>query len=102
MVPLMNPAVFPEDVLNALLKYFEKKSDSATASQRLTEILKNYDKPDGKEFLKDLQTDDVFYIPGGRAFRKLDQIRKRFRCQSLDNRKIYLFSPVARVTREKP
>lgn len=101
MVPLMNSEVFPDDILAALLKYFEKTTVSHNASQRLTETLKKYDQPDGKEFLKDLMTNDIFYIPGGRAFRKMDQIRKRFRCVSLDNRKIYLFSPVARVSRAK-
>ena len=101
MVPLMSTEVFPGEILEPLKEYFQNGSFSARAHQKLAVVLKKYDKPDGKEFLQDLPPDTVFYLPGGRAFRKQEQVRKRFRCQSLNNRRIYLFSPLAAVSRNK-
>jgi len=101
MIPLMIPAVFPHEVIVALQDYFLKANASAKANQNLAIALKKYDKPDGKEFLQDLPPDTIFYLPGGRAFRKKELLRKRYRCQSIANHRIYLFSPVATVSRNK-
>jgi SprT protein len=101
MSPLLNRQVFPEEILHALEGYFGKVTASAKASQTLAVALKNYDAPDGKVFLQDLPYDEIFYIPGGKAFQKKERIRKRFRCQSLNNRRVYLFSPLALVSKNK-
>ncbi len=101
MAPLMTSVVFPAEIQHALEGYFRKVSSSAKANQALAIALKKYDVPDGKEFLQDLPLDAIFYLPGGRAFRKKEQLRKRFRCQSLNSRRVYLFNPLAAVSRNK-
>ena len=102
MKPLMTPDVFPQEILAALHDYLGNPDSTVKASHALTLVLKKYDVPDGREFLQDLPHDAIFYLPGGRAFRKKEKIRKRFRCQSLTNRRIYLFNPLAPVLRNKP
>jgi SprT protein len=102
MIPLMNPGVFPEDVLSALEAYFSVSVPATKSNQALALALKKYDIPDGSELLQDLPHDTVFYLPSGRAFRKKEKVRKRFRCISLSNRRIYLFNPLSPVSRDKP
>jgi SprT protein len=99
LLPMMTTRVFPSDILLALETYFRDTSLSARASHLLAVTLKKYDTPDGREFLKDLPDGEIFFLPGGKAFRKREQLRKRFRCESLNNRRVYLFSPLARVSR---
>lgn len=99
MAPLMHKAVFPDGILYALQAYFLKAKATVKSNQNLAFALSKFDSPDGNEFLQDLPLDAIFQIPGGRSFRKQELIRKRYRCQSLDNRKMYLFSPLAKVSR---
>jgi SprT protein len=100
--PLMNPFVFPEDILSPLLLSFSGNVSKVKANQSLELALKKYDTPDGREFIKDLPEGTVFYLPSGRAFLKQQRVRKRFRCKCLDNRRIYLFTPMFPVLRNKP
>jgi SprT protein len=102
MVPLMSFDIFPGEILSAVDEYFSKTNSSTKANQNLTLALNKYDTPDGKEFLLDLPLNEIFYLPGGKAFQKKERLRKRFQCQSLSNHKIYLFSPLSKVLRNKP
>ncbi|HTX88806.1 MAG TPA: hypothetical protein VMC08_07450 [Bacteroidales bacterium] len=99
MQPLLVPAFFPPDMLEVLTAYFRNPKASSKTESGLVRLLKKYDPPDGNEFLESLPFDALFRIPGGRSFRKKEKLRKRYRCVSLDNRKIYLLSPLVRVTR---
>ncbi len=99
MQPLLVPAVFPEDILSVLIRYFLNPKASSKTEARLVKILKKYDPPDGYEFLETLPYDSLFRISGGREFRKKEKLRKRYKCISMANRKIYLFSPLVRVLR---
>jgi SprT protein len=102
MAPLMTSDIFPGEILSAVEEYFCKANSSAKANQNLAVALNKYDIPDGKIFLQDLPLNEIFYLPGGKAFQKKEQLRKRFQCQSLSNRKIYLFSPLSKVLRNNP
>jgi len=99
MVPLMNSEVFPGEILGNLEKYFNNPKASTGASHHLAAVLSQFDAPDGKDFIEDLPPDCIFQIPGGRTFQKKEKLRKRYRCISLNNKRVYLFSPVARVSR---
>ena len=97
MEPLMKESVFPADVLYHLEKYFENPRSSSKSNEHLAMALQKYDLPDDSVFIESLPLKAVFTLPSGRKFRKEEKLRKRYRCVCLDNRKVYLFSPTARV-----
>jgi SprT protein len=97
MVPFMIPAIFPQDIIEIMQQYLVNPKASSTADQKLFRILKKYDVPDGSEFIDKLPFDAVFQLRNGRSFRKKEKMRKRYRCISMDNGRIYLFNPMAQV-----
>ena len=97
MHPLLTENVFPTEVLHHIKSYFETPRSSSRANEHLVFALKQYDAPDNSVFIESLAIDSVFLLPAGRKFRKGEKLRKRYRCLCLDNKRIYLFSPLARV-----
>jgi hypothetical protein len=95
--PMMEESIFPSEVLYHLEKYFENPLSSSKLNENLAVALNKYDLPDDSVFIESLPLDAYFTLPSGRKFRKQEKLRKRYRCISLDNGKIYLFSPTARV-----
>jgi hypothetical protein len=97
MGPFMIPAILPPDIIEAMKQYLENPKASTTADQNLFRALKKYDMPDGSEYIDKLPFDAVFHLRNGRSFRKKEKMRKRYRCISTDNGRIYLFNPMAQV-----
>jgi hypothetical protein len=97
MEPLMKESIFPADVLHHLVSHFNNLCSSSKSNEHLVVALKKYDVPDDAVFIESLAYDAVFTLPAGRKFRKQEKLRKRYRCVCLDNGRIYLFSPMARV-----
>ncbi|MCX6249185.1 MAG: sprT domain-containing protein [Bacteroidetes bacterium] len=97
MEPLLNLSVFPPDILLSLENYLQNLGATSKYQHDLTRVMKDYNDPDGKEFIENLPPETIFRLPDGRTFRKKERIRKRYRCICLNNNRIYLFSPLARV-----
>jgi len=97
MVPFLNPGTLPQDLIEVMKQYLENPKASTTADQKLFRALKNYDQPDGSEFIDKLPFDAVFHLRNGRSFRKKEKVRKRYKCISIDNGRTYLFNPMAQV-----
>jgi SprT protein len=97
MEPLMKESIFPAEVLHHLVSHFNNLRSSSKSNEHLVVALKKYDVPDDAVFIESLAYDAVFTLPAGRKFRKQEKLRKRYRCVCLDNGRIYLFSPLARV-----
>lgn len=97
MGPLMKESIFPAEVLHHLVDYFENPRSSTRTNEHLVILLKKYDLPDDSVFIDSLPYDAVFTLLSGKKFRKMEKLRKRYQCLCLDNRRTYLFSPMARV-----
>jgi hypothetical protein len=97
MIPLMNPDIFPQEIIVVMKQYLGNPKASTTADQNLFRVLKKYDKPDGSEFIDKLPFDAVFHLRNGRSFRKKEKMRKRYRCICIENGRTYLFNPMAQV-----
>jgi SprT protein len=97
MASYLDPDIFPGEIADAINRYLENPRASTTADHGLLRVLRKYDTPDGSESLDKLPFDAVFYLKNGRSFRKKERIRKRYRCVSNDNGRIYLFNPMAQV-----
>jgi len=92
MEPFMTLSVFPADILLSLENYLQNLGTTSKYQHDLTRVMKDYNDPDGKEFVENLPPETIFRLPDGRTFRKKEKIRKRYRCICLNNNRIYLFS----------
>jgi len=97
MTPFLDQQVFPEDLQQAISTYLSNPSASSCTDLKLSRALKKYDSAIDHSRLEELPQHAIFTIKDGRRFKKGEQLRKRFRCECLDNGNIYLFSPLAEV-----
>ena len=90
--------IFPEDIEAELLLTLKNPAASSCAEAPLLRILRKYDphKP-GVFLLEELPEKSFFKVKNGRIFSKGNRIRKRFLCQDMTTKKMFLFSPVAEV-----
>ncbi|HWJ93071.1 MAG TPA: SprT-like domain-containing protein [Flavisolibacter sp.] len=87
--------VFPPDINDALLQSLHDPAASSCADEVLLRVLRNYDeKPSNLVFVESIPAGGLFRTYDGKIFRKGEKIRKRFRCEEVKSKKIYLFSPV--------
>jgi hypothetical protein len=78
-------------------QYLQNPSASSGANQPLAKVLRSFDQPREVVLITDIAKDTFFAMPNGRIFRKGAQLRKRIRCECLNNKRIYLFSPMAEI-----
>jgi hypothetical protein len=95
-MPFIAAAVFPENVKLAFERHTSKGYASTSVDMELMLVLRSYENKPKVATISDLSNGTVF-IYNGRLFRKVDLVRKRYRCISLDNNRIYLFSPLAEI-----
>ncbi|MDP4284217.1 MAG: hypothetical protein Q8891_07315 [Bacteroidota bacterium] len=90
--------IFPADIERELLLTLKNPAASSCAEASLLRVLRKYDphKP-GVFLLEELPEKSFFKIKNGRVFSKGNRIRKRFLCQDMTTKKMFLFSPVAEV-----
>lgn len=97
MVPFLEKDIFPEDVKRAIVSYLNNPSAASCTDLKLSRALKKYDVQADVSRLEELPLHAVFSIKDGRQFKKGEKMRKRYRCECLDNGNIYLFNPLAEV-----
>jgi len=94
---LLEMKVFPKEMEPHIRKQIMNPKATSKADAKLTRALDEHNEEKGGVFLEDLPAGTVFSLIDGRRFRKEEKLRKWYRCVSLDNRRIYRISPVARV-----
>jgi hypothetical protein len=87
--------IFPADIKKALLQSLHDPAASSCADEVLLRTLKNYDeKQNHLVFVESIPLNVLFKTHDGKVFKKGEKIRKRFKCEELKSKKIYLFSGV--------
>jgi hypothetical protein len=90
--------VFPSDVEKELVSSLSNPAASSCAEDGLMRILRRYDlKQEGYMLVEEIPADGIFKLKDGRIFKKGGRLRKRYRCEEVGTRKVYLFSPVYEV-----
>ncbi len=90
--------VFPTDIRHALLQSLHNPAATSCADELLMRTLRNYDeRPSHLVLVEAVPAGRLFKTSDGRIFRMGERIRKRFRCEEVASRRIYLFSPVYEV-----
>jgi hypothetical protein len=97
MLPLLNPAVFPKELLPVLATHFKSPKASSSADARLDRELSRYDETVRGVFVEELPEGALFAYREKRIFKKGSKRRKRYECQELETKRNYLFQPNARV-----
>lgn len=98
MAPIFDLNVFPPEVLQAIQRYMANPAASSCGDLNLARTLKAYDViKDDVLHLEQLPKDAVFKIKDGRRFAKGERLRKRYRCLCLDDKRLFLFNPLAEV-----
>lgn len=92
------PAVFPEDVAQAVRNYMHDPAARSCSDDNLVRALRKYDhaRP-GICLIEDLEEGDCFLVPGGELFRRGRKLRKRYECKSVKSGHLYTFSPLYEV-----
>ncbi len=95
--------VFPPDIKAALVRSLHNPAASSCADVALLRVLRGYDKKEaGLLFVEAVPEGALFSTTDGRVFRKGDKMRKRFRCEEVATKRLYLFSPVYEVKLHTP
>lgn len=88
----------PADIEAAVRDSLHNPAASSCADEDLMRVLKRYDRKKENHYLvEQLPTGQLFKTKDGRVFRKGERIRKRYRCEEVPSKKVYLFSPVYEV-----
>jgi hypothetical protein len=95
MRPFLSRSVMPADVLQALEQHLTDPPASSCSDKALMRVLGKYDK-DPRQMLEDLPDRAVFRF-NERVYVKGPQLRKRFKCHCLNNRRNYIIDPLAEV-----
>lgn len=78
-------------------QYLENPSASSLANQPLAMMLRSFDKQGEVVLIREIPENTCFALPDGRVFRKGELLRKRYRCECLNNKRVYLFNPMAPI-----
>lgn len=96
MEPFLNENTFPENLLPAVKKHFQKPKASSVSDPNLIRALKQFD-----EYAENLQLNSL--VAGDRfvfrtvPFEVVKKMRTRFQCRNLQNKRLYLVHGLAEV-----
>ncbi|MGB0838229.1 MAG: SprT-like domain-containing protein [Flavobacteriaceae bacterium] len=92
MLPLLNPQVFPKELLPYLANYLRNPKASTDSDFKLAEVLLSYG--DQKEVLRvNMLQENAKFEYNSHIFQKLHKRRTRILCKRLKDGKSFLFSP---------
>lgn len=87
--------IFPADIKKALLQSLHDPAASSCADEVLLRTLKNYDeKQSHLVFVEAIPFGVLFKTHDGKVFKKGEKMRKRFKCEEVKTKRVYLFSGV--------
>jgi|SRR6185369_3626645 len=90
--------VFPPDIERELLLSLKNPAATSCAEDGLIRVLRKYDDPkDHHRLVEEITMNGIFRCNDGRVFKKVEKLRKRFRCVEVKTGRVYLFSPVYEV-----
>jgi len=95
----LHPDIFPVEILDQLTKYAQNPKASTAGDGALYLALSQYDKTKNPElkYIFQLKKGEKFQLKNGQSFQLMEKRRTRYKCQNLNNRKIYLIHQNAEV-----
>ena len=96
MLPFVQPAIFPQNVLPHLAKYLMNPKASTGSDVNLTFALKQYDEDTDKNFIIEIAHGSIFTF-NNKTYQKGAIRRTRIECIELSSKRTYLFNQNAEV-----
>ena len=95
--PLLLSNTFPEDINEALKKYFTGKKISDSTETNLMRILKKYDSA-GQEviYIENIPVGHYFTY-GNHQFQKIEKLRTRYKCKDVKTGRMFVFTALVEV-----
>lgn len=98
---VLHKGTFPKDIETVIAKYCSTLPLKNKIENEILDMMKIYD--DASKYLSTLQVKDlpinaVFKIDDGRAFRVIEKLRTRYKCEHLETKVQYLVHGTLRVT----
>lgn len=92
MLPLLNPNVFPENLLTLLALYLKNPKSSSDGDVHLTKVLLSYDSFSPEFRLYDCKDGDLFSFEN-KTFKRLNKRRTRILTERISDGRKYVFNP---------
>jgi SprT protein len=92
--------IFPQDIEKALLKSLQNPAATTCGEEHLTRVLLRYDKKqnsNGLLLIEALENGLLFKTKDGRIFKRLEKLRKRYKCIEVKTGAVYLFNALYEV-----
>ena len=97
VTPFLKPDFFPEPLLKPLRKHMQKPKATFAADTSLMLALRQFDPPNNKKCIFELEQGTLFCVSDGRVFQMETKRRTRFLCTCIQTKKQYLFPPFVEV-----
>jgi len=101
MEPFLAMDIFPGDLHKEINNYLLNPSASSCTDVRLFRVIQSYNVPDPDStkalLIESIPFNTIFAIQNGRKFKKLEKLRKRYKCIELATGRLYLFHPMAEI-----
>ncbi|MDA0779553.1 MAG: SprT-like domain-containing protein [Bacteroidetes bacterium] len=95
--PFLTADFFPEPLLKPLQKHMQKPKATFAADASLVLALRQFDPPNDKKCIFELEEGILFRVSDGRIFQKGTKRRTRFVCTCTQTKRRYLFPPFVQV-----
>jgi hypothetical protein len=97
LIPIIDSGKLPKDIEISLVNSLVSMKASSCTDIKLSRVLKNYDaRKEGFEILEQLPKNTIFVL-NGRQFIKGDLRRKKFLCEEIISKKLFLINSLAEV-----
>ena len=97
MLPLLNPKIFPSDLLQYISNYIKNPKASTDTDFKLSLALRSYDINKEKKYIFEINNGSKFKIYNGREFILKEKLRKRYKCKEIISGRTFLFNPNAEI-----
>ena len=97
MVPFIRPEIFPNHVLPLMARHFKNPTASSDTDATLSLALKQFDASNDKNYIFEIPYGSLFRIHNGKIFKKGALRVKRYECEEVSSKRVYLFNPNAEV-----
>ena len=98
VAPFLEGDIFPESLLIPLKKHMQNAKATFAADAKLTMALREFDPPNNKKCIFELEPGALFNAQDGRVCSRDAKRRTRFVCTCVKTKKQYLFPPFVEVS----
>ncbi|TAE37796.1 MAG: sprT domain-containing protein [Sphingobacteriales bacterium] len=98
MQPFFDINVFPPDLKTTIANYLQNPAASSCSDLSLFKALNQHNINQHPVFtVESVPLNSLFEFKPGRVFKKIERIRKRYKCIEVKTGLVYLFSPLAEI-----